>query len=45
MFFKGDPDLKVMDEPTKGLSQQMVQGVASLLRKIANCGVANLLVE
>ncbi|MBD0864687.1 MAG: ABC transporter ATP-binding protein [Rhodobacteraceae bacterium] len=41
----GDPDLIMIDEPTEGLSPQMVQRVADLLKEIANRGVATLLVE
>lgn len=41
----GDPDLIMIDEPTEGLSPQMVQRVATLLREIAKRGVATLLVE
>jgi branched-chain amino acid transport system ATP-binding protein len=41
----GDPDLVMIDEPTEGLSPQMVQRVAGLLKEIAKRGVAILLVE
>ncbi|NQW11465.1 MAG: ABC transporter ATP-binding protein [Alphaproteobacteria bacterium] len=41
----GDPDLIMVDEPTEGLSPQMVERVAELLREIARRGVAILLVE
>ena len=41
----GDPDLVMIDEPTEGLSPQMVQKVASLLKEIAKRGIATLLVE
>ena len=41
----GDPDLIMIDEPTEGLSPQMVQRVASLLKEIAKRGIATLLVE
>lgn len=41
----GDPDLVMIDEPTEGLSPQMVQRVASLLQEIARRGIATLLVE
>jgi branched-chain amino acid transport system ATP-binding protein len=41
----GDPDLIMIDEPTEGLSPQMTQKVAVLLKEIANRGVATLLVE
>ena len=41
----GDPDLVRIDEPTEGLSPQMVQRVAQLLQEIAKRGIATLLVE
>lgn len=41
----GDPDLVMIDEPTEGLSPQMVQRVAELLQEIARRGIATLLVE
>ncbi len=41
----GDPDLVMIDEPTEGLSPQMVQKVAELLQEIAKRGIATLLVE
>lgn len=41
----GDPDLVMIDEPTEGLSPQMVQRVGELLQEIARRGVAILLVE
>ena len=41
----GDPDLIMVDEPTEGLSPQMVENVAKLLTEIKNRGVAILLVE
>ena len=41
----GDPDLIMIDEPTEGLSPQMVERVAGLLEEIARRGVAILLVE
>lgn len=41
----GDPDLIMIDEPTEGLSPQMVQRVADLLQEIARRRVAILLVE
>ncbi len=41
----GDPELIMIDEPTEGLSPQMVQRVASLLKEIAKRGIATLLVE
>ena len=41
----GDPDLIMVDEPTEGLSPQMVERVGALLARIAARGVAILLVE
>ncbi|WP_219635814.1 ABC transporter ATP-binding protein [Ruegeria sp. THAF57] len=41
----GDPDLVMIDEPTEGLSPQMVQRVAELLQEIAGRGISTLLVE
>jgi branched-chain amino acid transport system ATP-binding protein len=41
----GDPDLIMVDEPTEGLSPQMVEHVARLLTEIKQRGVAILLVE
>ncbi len=41
----GDPDFVMIDEPTEGLSPQMVQRVAELLKEIASRGIATLLVE
>lgn len=41
----GDPDFIMIDEPTEGLSPQMVQRVAELLNEISKRGVAILLVE
>jgi branched-chain amino acid transport system ATP-binding protein len=41
----GDPDLIMIDEPTEGLSPQMVERVAELLGRIAARGVSILLVE
>ena len=41
----GDPDLIMVDEPTEGLSPQMVERVGALLTQIAGRGVAILLVE
>ncbi len=35
----------MIDEPTEGLSPQMVQKVAGLLEEIARRGIATLLVE
>jgi branched-chain amino acid transport system ATP-binding protein len=41
----GDPDLVMVDEPTEGLSPQMVAKVAVLLEEIARRGISILLVE
>ena len=41
----GNPNLIMIDEPTEGLSPQMVDKVEQLIRKIASKGVAILLVE
>ena len=41
----GDPDLIMVDEPTEGLSPQMVERVGGLLTQIAGRGVSILLVE
>ena len=41
----GDPDLVMIDEPTEGLSPQIVQKVAEVLKEIANLGISTLLVE
>jgi branched-chain amino acid transport system ATP-binding protein len=41
----GDPDFIMIDEPTEGLSPQMTQKVAELLKEIARRGIATLLVE
>ena len=41
----GDPDLVMVDEPTEGLSPQMVEKVAVLLEEIARRGISILLVE
>jgi branched-chain amino acid transport system ATP-binding protein len=41
----GDPDLVMIDEPTEGLSPQMVTRVADVLQEIARRGVSTLLVE
>ena len=41
----GDPSLIMIDEPTEGLSPQMVQKVAEVLKEIANRGISTLLVE
>ncbi len=41
----GDPDLVMIDEPTEGLSPQMVKRVAELLQEVAKRGISTLLVE
>lgn len=41
----GDPDLVMIDEPTEGLSPQMVERVGEMLVEIAARGVSILLVE
>ena len=41
----GSPKLIMIDEPTEGLSPQMVENVEALLKKISNKGVSILLVE
>jgi branched-chain amino acid transport system ATP-binding protein len=41
----GDPALMMVDEPTEGLAPMLVQHVARLLTRIAERGVAILLVE
>jgi branched-chain amino acid transport system ATP-binding protein len=41
----GDPDFIMIDEPTEGLSPQMTQKVAELLKEIAKRGISTLLVE
>jgi branched-chain amino acid transport system ATP-binding protein len=41
----GDPDLIMIDEPTEGLSPQMVEHVSRLLEEIKSRGIAILLVE
>ena len=41
----GDPDLIMIDEPTEGLSPQMVERVGRLLQSIAERNVSILLVE
>jgi branched-chain amino acid transport system ATP-binding protein len=41
----GDPDLIMIDEPTEGLAPRMVELVAGLLARIAERGIAILLVE
>lgn len=41
----GDPDLIMIDEPTEGLAPLIVQQIADLIMRIADAGVAILLVE
>ncbi len=41
----GDPEFVMIDEPTEGLSPQMVQKVAEVLKAIAEKGISTLLVE
>ena len=41
----GDPDLIMIDEPTEGLAPQATRKVAGFLRRIAERGIATLLVE
>lgn len=41
----GDPEFVMIDEPTEGLSPQMVQKVATVLKEIAAKGISTLLVE
>ena len=41
----GDPDLIMIDEPTEGLAPQMVERIAELLQRIAECDISILLVE
>ena len=41
----GNPKLIMIDEPTEGLSPQMVEKVEKLIRKIASKGIAIVLVE
>jgi branched-chain amino acid transport system ATP-binding protein len=41
----GDPELVMVDEPTEGLSPQVVEVVRGLLERIAASGVAILLIE
>jgi branched-chain amino acid transport system ATP-binding protein len=41
----GDPDLIMIDEPTEGLSPQMVERIAGLLKAIAAKKISILLVE
>ncbi len=41
----GNPEFMMIDEPTEGLSPQMVETVAALLKKISSKGISILLVE
>jgi branched-chain amino acid transport system ATP-binding protein len=41
----GDPDLIMIDEPTEGLAPMLVDLVRELLERIAQRGVAILLIE
>src|SRR5262249_39478386 len=41
----GDPDLIMIDEPTEGLSPQMVERIGALLQSIAERRISILLVE
>jgi branched-chain amino acid transport system ATP-binding protein len=41
----GNPKLVMVDEPTEGLAPQVVNRVADLLKRIAEAGIAILLVE
>ncbi len=41
----GDPELVMIDEPTEGLSPQMIERVGDLLKQIAERNIAILLVE
>ena len=41
----GNPEFMMIDEPTEGLSPQMVETVADLLKKISSKGISILLVE
>jgi branched-chain amino acid transport system ATP-binding protein len=41
----GDPDLIMVDEPTEGLAPMLVQQVRELLERIAQRGIAILLIE
>ena len=41
----GNPEFMMIDEPTEGLSPQMVETVAELLKKISSKGISILLVE
>ena len=41
----GDPELMMIDEPTEGLSPQMIEKVSDLLKQISSKGISILLVE
>ncbi|PWV97799.1 amino acid/amide ABC transporter ATP-binding protein 2 (HAAT family) [Hoeflea marina] len=41
----GNPDLIMIDEPTEGLSPQMVERIGELLQEVASRGISILLVE
>jgi branched-chain amino acid transport system ATP-binding protein len=41
----GDPDLIMVDEPTEGLAPKLVELVRELLEKIAQRGIAILMIE
>mgnify|MGYP000925485752 FL=1 len=41
----GNPELMMIDEPTEGLSPQMVEKVSDLLKQISSKGISILLVE
>lgn len=41
----GDPDFMMIDEPTEGLSPQMIEQVKMLIQEIAQSGISVLLVE
>jgi len=41
----GNPEFMMIDEPTEGLSPQMVETVAELLKRISSKGISILLVE
>ena len=41
----GDPELMMIDEPTEGLSPQMIEKVSDLLKQISSKGISILIVE
>ena len=41
----GDPEFMMIDEPTEGLSPQMIEKVSELLKEISSKGISILLVE